>query len=42
MTTATLAPAWPDELTEVFTSSLVCEYATLTRQGRPVTWPVTP
>ena len=42
MTATTLAPAWSDELTEVFTSSLVCEYATLTRQGRPVTWPVTP
>jgi hypothetical protein len=42
MTATTLAPAWPDELTEVFTSSLVSEYATLTRQGRPVTWPVTP
>jgi hypothetical protein len=42
MTASTLALAWPDELTEVFRSSLVCEYATVTRRGRPVTWPVTP
>ncbi|HEU4998814.1 MAG TPA: hypothetical protein VFT68_07690 [Lapillicoccus sp.] len=42
MTTVTLAPVWPEELTEVFTSSQVCEYATLTRRLTPVTWPVTP
>src|SRR5690349_14997725 len=42
MTVTTLAPAWPEELTEVFTSSLVCEYASLTRRLTPVTWPVTP
>jgi hypothetical protein len=42
MTTPTLAPAWPDELTEVFASAKVCEYATLTRRLTPVTWPVSP
>ena len=41
MTTRTLAPVWPDALTDI-TSSLACEYATLTHDGRPVTWPVTP
>jgi hypothetical protein len=41
MTTRLAAPAWPDALTDI-TSSLACEYATLTRDGRPVTWPVTP
>lgn len=33
---------WPAELTEVFDRALVCHYASLTRDGRPVTWPVTP
>ena len=32
----------PAELTEVFDRALVCHYASLTRDGRPVTWPVTP
>jgi len=41
MNTRTLAPAWPDALTDI-TSSLACEYATLTHDGRPVTWAVTP
>jgi hypothetical protein len=36
-----MAPAWPDVLTDI-TTSLACEYATLTRDGRPVTWAVTP
>ena len=33
---------WPREVAEVFTRSLTCEYASLTRAGTPVTWPVTP
>jgi hypothetical protein len=37
----TLARPWPGELTDI-TTSLACEYATLTGEGRPVTWPVTP
>ncbi|KHK98673.1 hemerythrin [Microbacterium mangrovi] len=32
-------PAW---VGEIFDRALVCEYASLTRDGRPVTWPVTP
>jgi hypothetical protein len=42
MTATTLAPAWPEELTELFTSARVCEYASLTHRFTPVTWPVTP
>ncbi|MEV4395607.1 hypothetical protein [Nonomuraea sp. NPDC049607] len=30
------------EVAEIFDRALVCEYASLTRDGRPVTWPVTP
>jgi hypothetical protein len=41
MRTPTVALAWPEVLTDI-TTSLACEYATLTREGRPVTWPVTP
>lgn len=33
---------WPAEPAEVFDRALVCQYASLTRAGRPVTWPVTP
>ncbi|GGS83624.1 hypothetical protein ACFFV7_45905 [Nonomuraea spiralis] len=41
MTTA--APATlPREAAELFDRALVCGYASLTRDGRPVTWPVTP
>ena len=29
-------------MVEIFDRALVCEYASLTRGGRPVTWPVTP
>ncbi|MFI7470043.1 hypothetical protein [Nonomuraea sp. NPDC049646] len=37
------APALSPRLAaEVFGRALVCEYASLTRDGRPVTWPVTP
>ena len=32
----------PADVRAVLTGSLVCEYASLTRDGRPVTWPVTP
>ncbi|GAA3609233.1 pyridoxamine 5'-phosphate oxidase family protein [Microlunatus ginsengisoli] len=35
-------PAWPVELTGVFADTLACEYASLTGDGRPVTWAVTP
>ena len=34
--------AWPDELVEVFERSITAEYASLTRDGRPVTVPTTP
>lgn len=36
------APQPPAHLNELAHRALVCEYATLTRDGRPVTWPVTP
>ncbi|WP_218671242.1 pyridoxamine 5'-phosphate oxidase family protein [Microbispora sp. GKU 823] len=39
MTTLT---TWPREAAELFDRAVVCEYASLTRDGRPVTWPVTP
>jgi hypothetical protein len=32
----------PDVLAALARRALVCEYASLTRDGRPVTWPVTP
>ncbi|MEV4111247.1 hypothetical protein [Nonomuraea sp. NPDC049695] len=32
----------PAEVRQVLDRSLVCEYTSLTRAGRPVTWPVTP
>jgi len=35
-------PAWPTELGEVFERAITCEYASLTRAGRPVTVPSTP
>ncbi len=34
--------AWADELVEVFERSITVEYASLTRDGRPVTVPMTP
>jgi len=40
--TAAQPDLWPPELTAVFGNLQVCEYASLTRAGRPVTWPVTP
>ncbi|NYJ07144.1 hemerythrin [Petropleomorpha daqingensis] len=33
---------WPGDLAELARRSLVAEYASLTRDGRPITWPVTP
>ncbi len=33
---------WPEELLEVFERSVTCSFATLTRAGRPITWPVNP
>ncbi|MEU7690766.1 hypothetical protein [Microbispora hainanensis] len=33
---------WPREAAELFERAVVCEYASLTRDGRPVTWPLTP
>lgn len=33
---------WPADVKVVFQRSLTCEFATLTRRGTPVTWPVTP
>lgn len=33
---------WPSELTALFSSANACEYASLTRSGRPVTVAVTP
>ncbi|MEV0201737.1 hypothetical protein AB0H81_35650, partial [Nonomuraea sp. NPDC050691] len=34
--------AWPRELASLFERSITCEYASLTRAGVPVTWPVVP
>ncbi len=34
--------SWPRRLSDVFERSLTCEFATLTRRGTPVTWPVNP
>lgn len=34
--------AWPSELTPVFERFVTVEFATLTRHGAPITWPVTP
>lgn len=34
--------AWPAELTPVFEQFVTCEYATLTKAGAPITYPVTP
>lgn len=33
---------WPADLGEVFERALTCEYASLTRDLRPITWAVTP
>src|SRR6476620_8237385 len=33
---------WPEELLPVFQRSITCEYASLTRKGEPVTWPLNP
>lgn len=33
---------WPTEVSEFFDRALTCEYASLTRSGAPITWPVTP
>ena len=30
---------WPAGLADLARRALVCEYATLTRDGRPITWP---
>ncbi len=35
-------PAWPAELVAVFERSITCNYASLTRNGAPVTMPTTP
>ncbi|MER6513937.1 hypothetical protein ABT158_44470 [Nonomuraea sp. NPDC001636] len=40
--TASAPTVSPRRATEVFGRALVCAYASLTRDGRPVTWPVTP
>jgi hypothetical protein len=37
-----LAPGWPDGLLDVFERSITCEYASLTRNGTPITIPTTP
>jgi hypothetical protein len=43
MTADTSTPsAWPAELTPYFQSAVTCEYASLTRDGRPITVPITP
>lgn len=42
MSAVVTASAWPAALDERLSSSLVCEYASLTRAGTPVTWAVTP
>ncbi len=33
---------WPTELLPVFEQSITCEFASLTRQGMPITFPLTP
>ena len=33
---------WPTELLPVFEQSITCEFASLTRQGAPITFPLTP
>ena len=33
---------WPDEVLAIVRGAITCEFATLTSDGRPVTWPVTP
>jgi hypothetical protein len=38
----TTTTQWPAGLAELTRRSLVSEYASLTRDGRPITWPVTP
>jgi hypothetical protein len=44
--TATVSPVvlpdWPAGLAELTRRSLASEYASLTRDGRPITWPVSP
>ncbi|WP_432934234.1 hypothetical protein ACQPZZ_20190 [Microbispora sp. CA-135349] len=40
--TASVSTTWPREAAEIFDRAMVCAYASLTRDGRPVTWPVTP
>ncbi|ADP81611.1 hemerythrin [Pseudofrankia inefficax] len=40
--TASALTTWPPEVAGIVGRALVCEYASLTRDGRPVTWPVTP
>jgi len=42
MMTASALTTWPHEVADIFDRAMVCEYASLTRAGRPVTWPVTP
>jgi hypothetical protein len=38
----TTSPDWPAGLAELTRRSMVSEYASLTRDGRPITWPVSP
>ena len=33
---------WPDDLLPLFERALTCEFATLTRAGAPITFPLTP
>jgi hypothetical protein len=33
---------WPDDVLVVFEHSMTCDFATLTRQGTPITFPLTP
>ena len=35
-------PGWPPEVVPLLQRALVCHYASLTRDGRPITWPVAP
>lgn len=37
-----LRPPWPEEILPILERAITCDYATLTRAGNPVTWPVTP
>ena len=49
MTTTTQIPTllsdpagWPEEVRAIFERAMTCEFATVTKRGAPITYPVTP